>query len=235
MHDNSPTQIYYHGTWAGYGNTIMRRGFELGHPGLGNLLGRGVYIARELASAALWERGLVIVVRLQPGTRILWIEDDYDQRVIDSLRREFGQELLDLGPHFERAIPHNKQLTRRELVGLCDYVLTKARRGRWQAALRANKGKRVRYNETWQRLSRLHRQIKRFGYQALGDRSDMDWDSDEIVVFNPTRVIPVSAHRLIREGEDDNETFSLSPALELKELAEIAAQAIAKEEEEEAN
>ena len=163
MSDKSPTPIYYHGTWPDYGASIMRRGFELGHPGSGHLLGRGVYIARELASAALWEAGLVLVVRLQPGTRILWIEEEYDQRVIDSLRREFSQELLNLGPHFERAIPRNKQLTQHELIQLCNYVRKKARGGRWQAALRSKKGKRVRYRETWQRLSRLHGQIKRYG------------------------------------------------------------------------
>ena len=163
----------------------------------------------------------------------MWIEAEHDQRVIDSLRREFSQELLDLGPHFERAIPHNKQLTQRELIQLCNYVLTKARRGRWQSALRSKKGKRARYRVTWQRLSRLHDQVKRYGYDAIGDRSGMAWDSDEILVFNPARVIPVSAHALIREGDDFDETFSLSPALGPRELAEIAARAIAEEDEEE--
>ncbi|HSG17856.1 MAG TPA: hypothetical protein VLE70_16245, partial [Anaerolineae bacterium] len=59
----------------------------------------------------------------------------------------------------------------------------------------------------------------------------MAWDSDEILVFNPARVIPVSAHELIREGDDFEESFSLSPALKPKELAEIAARAIAEEDE----
>ena len=135
-------------------------------------------------------------MRLEPGTRILWVEGDYDRRVINSLRREFGQELLDLGPHFERALPHNKQLTKNELIQLCNYVLLKYRRGRWSAALRAKKGIRVRYLETWRRLSRLHGQIKRYGYHAIGDRSDMDWDSDEIVVFNPVRLNLHSLHLL---------------------------------------
>jgi hypothetical protein len=97
--------------------------------------------------------------------------------------------------------------------------------------LRAKKGKRVRYVETWQRLSRFHGQIKRYRYNAIGDRSNMAWDSDEILVFNPARVIPVSAHRLIREGKGFDESFALSPALEPKELAEIATFAIAEEEE----
>lgn len=232
MSDNSQPQIYYHGTWSGYGASIMRRGFELGHPGSGHLLGRGVYIARQLASAALWEAGLIIIVRLQPGTRILWIEDEYDQRVINSLRREFGQELLDLGPHFERAIPHNKQLRQRELIELCNYVLAEARRGRWRSALRGKKGRRVRYRETWQRLSRLHGHVKRYGYDAIGDRSNIAWDSDEILVFNPARVIPVSAHEVYREGDDFDESVSLSPALEPNGLTEISARAIAEEDEE---
>ena len=93
------------------GYAIMTQGFALGHEGHGHLLGRGVYVAQKLSSAALWTLDFVIVCQLQPGTHILWIGDTYDRGVIAYLRREFGQELLDLGPHFYRAIPANKQLT----------------------------------------------------------------------------------------------------------------------------
>ena len=116
---------YFHGTWAGYVYSIMTRGFELGHEGSGNLRGRGVYIAQKVGSAALWtcSESIIIRCRLQPGTRILWMDGEYDQRVINSLRREFGEELLELGPHFHKAIPHNKQLTRQELFHLTNYIL----------------------------------------------------------------------------------------------------------------
>jgi hypothetical protein len=219
---------YFHGTWAGHAYPIMSRGFELGHWGFGNARGRGVYIAQKLASAALWTLSdIVIRCRLQPSTRILWMDGRFDQQVIDYLRREFGQELLDLGPHFHKAIPHNKQLTRQELFHLTNFVLMHPRQFRGPVAY---KGKRARYRDTWLRLSRLHEQIKRHGYDALGDRSFAHWDSDEVVVFNPARVIPLSAHKLLRGGDYWNETYSLSGHIDLETLRFISEKAQEEEE-----
>jgi hypothetical protein len=217
--------MFYHGTWTGYGYAIMTQGFALGHEGHGHLLGRGVYLAKKLSSAALWTPDFVIVCQLQPGTRILWIDDTYDRGVITYLRREFGQELLDLGPHFHRAIPHNKRLTQKELIHLCSYVLMRAHRKRAQTCLRRRKGKAVRYRSTWLRLSRLHGEVKRHGYNAIGNRSFAAWDSDEILVFNPARVIAVSAHWLHREGDDWDERFWLSEPIPKPELQVISARA----------
>lgn len=125
------SRVYYHGTWVGYGHAIMTRGFELGHEGRGNLLGRGVYIRQTLASAALWTpSNFIITCTLEPGTRILWVEESYDLRVIKYLEREFGRQLIELGPHFYRAIPHNKHLTQTELIHRCSYILHRARRER---------------------------------------------------------------------------------------------------------
>lgn len=222
--------IFYHGTWTGYGYAIMTQGFALGHEGHGHLLGRGVYVAQKLRSAALWTPDFVIVCQLQPGTRILWIDDTYDRGVIAYLRREFGQELLDLGPHFYRAIPTNKQLTQKELIHLCSYTLMQAQRKRKQTILRSHKSKVARYQSAWLRLSRLHGEVKRHGYDAIGNRSFADWDSDEILVFNPARVLPVSAHWLHRAGDDWDERFWLS-----QPIAELALKVIsekAREEEE---
>ena len=223
--------IFYHGTWAGYGHAIMTRGFELGHEGRGNLLGRGVYIAQTLAAAALWTPSdFIITCTLKPGTRILWVEESYDRRVIKYLEREFGRQLTELGPHFYRAIPHNKHLTQNELIHLCGHILHRARRGRWQNIFRARKANKAAYFDSWLRLSRLHEQLKHRGYDALGDRSFADWDSDEILVFNPARVQPLSACFLHREGEFPDEQMSLSAPIPEWKLAEISA--LAQEEEE---
>ena len=217
---------YFHGTWAGYVYSIMTRGFELGHEGSGNLRGRGVYIAQKVGSAALWtcSESIIIRCRLQPGTRILWMDGEYDQRVINSLRREFGEELLELSPHFHKAIPHNKQLTRQELFNLTNYILMRPGRRRWP------KSKKADYRDTWQRLSRLHEQLKRHGYDALGERSFADWDSDEVIVFNPARVIPVRAHKVFRGGDDWHETFALSGPVDLEILRLISEKAQEEEE-----
>ena len=225
------SRIYYHGTWAGYGHAIMTRGFELGHKGRGNLLGRGVYIAQTLAAAALWTPSdFIITCTLKPSTRILWIEESYDHRIIRYLKREFGRQLTELGPHFYRAIPHNKQLTNSELIHLCSYILHRARRGRWKHILRARKGKKAAYFNSWLRLSRLHKQLKQRGYDAVGDRSFASWDSDEIVVFNPAHVQPVSACFLHRESNFPDEKLSLSDPIPEGKLADISTMAQAEEE-----
>ena len=225
------SNIYYHGTWAGYGYSIMTRGFELGHEGRGHLLGRGVYLATRVESAALWYFGLIFRCALQPGTRILWFDDDYDRRIINSLRREFGQELLDLGPQFHKAIPDNKRLTQTELIHLCSYIFMQGRRKR-SKFYTPRKGARRRYFDAWLQLSRLHEQVKRYGFDGVGDRSNLYWDSDELLIYNPSRVIPLSAHRLLREGDDWDETFTLLDPLPADELQVISEKAQAEEEEE---
>jgi hypothetical protein len=223
---------YYHGTWAGYGQAIMTRGFELGHEGRGNLLGRGVYIAQTLDAAALWTLSdFIITCSLLPGTRILWVDETYERRVIRYLEREFGRELIALGPHFHRAIPRNKRLTQSELIQLCAYTLMRARRKRYQYVLHARKGKKATYFDSWLCLSRLHEQVKRHGYDALGDRSLSHWDSDEILVFNPSLLVPISAPWLFREGEfPKEERFSLSKPIPEDSLGEISTAAQQEEE-----
>lgn len=215
---------YYHGTWDGYGYDIMIRGFELGHEGLGNMTGRGVYIAQKPRGAGLWARFLVIVCRLQPGTRILWVDDEYDQRVIDSLRRKYGQELLDLGPNFGRVLPPNKHLTNKELIHLCSYVRMQTRKQGWKRGLRPSKAQTARYLDGWRRIVPLHTQLRKHGYRALGDRSRLFWDSDEIVVYNPARVQPLSAHRF-KWVDDVGDDYELSSALSFEELRLIAKKA----------
>lgn len=216
-------KIYYHGTWDGYAYSIMTQGFKLGREFHGQLLGRGLYIAQQPASTVFWSYHTVFKCRLQPGTRILWIQDGYDRRVIDYLGREFGQALLDLGPHFHKAIPANKQLTGWELRHLCNYIFQTRRDKKWQYGLSRAKGKKSQFFDAWDCLSRLHQQVKRHGYDALGDRSFAQWDSDEILVFNPSRVTPISAHRLL--VDDDWNFVGLSPPLSLDEVEAISVKA----------
>ncbi len=91
-------QPLFHGTSALAAVCISVDGFRL----LNNILrrfgngslGNGIYVTASLEQAAWYSRGYIFEVRLAPGTRILWLDGHYDPRVIDSLRREFGKELL---------------------------------------------------------------------------------------------------------------------------------------------
>jgi hypothetical protein len=164
----------------------MTRGFNLVHERWGRGWGNGVYLSGTDAFAATWGK-IVIRCRLQPGTRLLWHAVP-DPGVIDSLRREFGSDIT--SPAFWKVLPHNKQLTHNELVQLWHYLVsryyTDPRR------FRANRLECLQKN-----YSRIHEQLKRHGFDGVGFR-DPDWP--EILVFNPTRVLPVSAHRWSRIG-----------------------------------
>lgn len=216
-------QIYYHGTDDRLAYSIMSEGLKVGELRHGRMLGRGIYITQELASAVFWSHNIVIRCRLLSGTRIIWISEGYDPRVVGRLEREFGRELLELGPDFQKAIPSNKQLTKSELIELCNYIFETRREKRWQYGLGAVKGKRSKYWDAWARLSQLHDAARRHQYDGLGDRSFEEWDSDQLLIFNPSRVVPLTAHWL--EADEDFEVVRFSEAIDIAELKVISAKA----------
>jgi len=165
-------KIYYHGTETRRAYATMTQGFKLGEEVHGRLLGRGLYIAQQLNSAKFWSHFIVIKCQLLPGTRILWLHEGYDKKVLAYLKKEFGKELLTLGPQFHRAIPKNKQLTGRELVTLCNYIFETRREKKWQYLFKARKGKKAQYyGDAWHDLARLHDQVKRHGYRTVGKQA----------------------------------------------------------------
>src|SRR5437867_4324160 len=102
--DHSGRQ-FYHGTNPLAAVCISTEGFWLpdAHRALGqNMLGYGIYVTANPKVADRFGHHS-FRVRLAPGTRILWLDEHYDRRVIDSLRREFGEEILEFD--FEAAIP----------------------------------------------------------------------------------------------------------------------------------
>ena len=216
-------KIYHHGTDNRLAYAIMTQGFKLGEVRHGRRLGRGLYITQRLESAVFWSHPIVIRCKMLPGTRLLWINDGYDRKIIRQLRREFGKEIVELGPQFDQAIPRNKQLTKSELIALCNYNFETRSKALWQYGLRRQKGKRAQFWNAWEQLSYLREHVRRHGYDGLGDRSFQEWDSDEILMFNPSRLIPISAHWLYADEDFDN--VRISSALKLEELKTISKKA----------
>lgn len=179
---NSP--IYYHGTSASHAYSIMTRGFSLERVAWGRGWGNGVYLSSVDEFAASWGE-MIIACRLQAATRVLW-HADFDPSVIDSLRREFGKTIST--PEFWKVLPHNKRLTRNEIVQLWHYWVARYYSG--PRRFRAGRLDRLQQN-----YSRIHGQLRRQGYDGVGFR-DADWP--EILLFNPSRVQPLSAHRWSR-------------------------------------
>lgn len=187
--------VYYHGTNARFLYPILSGGFKLGETRHGRVSGNGLYVATKPETAAHWadnayvHRGsYAFKCSLKPGTRILWKEPDYNKKIIRHLEKEFSKKISQ-NYDFWKYIPHNKQLTGEELRALASHL-------DYQGMMSWSK-KRERFDDTrYKHLSRFSRLIRQYGYDALGDRTGSSWDSDEIVVYNPSKVIPLSAHRL---------------------------------------
>ena len=125
-------RTYYHGTSPSSAICISIEGFRLLDERVRNwdgLLGIGIYVTRNLGQS-LWfgeisnlQHPYVLLVELAPGTKIARLDDSPEPRMLDSLRREFGHEIL--GPDFVRAIPKNKHLQPRELFALMGHLAAK--------------------------------------------------------------------------------------------------------------
>jgi hypothetical protein len=119
---------FYHATAPENLESILRNGFRL--PFFvdedGNRLkvegctGHGVYVSKDWRTA-LWFNRALLRVQLINATRILDVSVAPDMRVIDSLRREFGRELLSDKTLFHKVIPRNKHLKCSELIELTKY------------------------------------------------------------------------------------------------------------------
>ena len=178
---------YFHGTNADSAEAIMAGGFSDRDYFDDQMylrdgyLGRGVYLTRNVSNALFY--GYTIVrVRLEPSTRMLTgLESPVDMPVIDSLRREFGRELL-TSEQPRKAIPPRKQLTHRELAELIKFhyqrcLGTPWRSDRWPP-------QRERHYRATRSLASL---LKRYGYDGYGD----EWDEIGLLIFAVDRAHPV--------------------------------------------
>lgn len=219
-------QLYFHGTDIRNIYPIMRTGFKLGESCHGQVNGSGLYIATKPETVAHWsprsyttKKNYAIKCRIVPGIKILWKEREYDYPLIKSLEKKFGKE-VSRNYDFWKYIPRNKQLTASELRALASHL------DYFEGCLGWNrKGEKFR-DKKYNHLARFIHMVRGFGYEALGDRTDYCWDSDEILVFNPSNAIPVSAHEIRVKFEADCHTpirVDYSHPLPLSHLKEVGA------------
>ena len=82
-------------------------------------------------------------------------------------------------------LPRNKQFTRNEVINLWNYLVEK----HYSSQRRFRKRLFERLQENY---SRLHEQLRLHGFGGVG-MTDPDWP--EVLIFNPSKVTPLSAHR----------------------------------------
>ena len=188
---NLEKRVFYHGTSKRAARRMLREGLKdyswteetpmlkyKAKSGIvrymhGGHYGRGTYVTCNWRTA-LHFGPVLFRVELQPSTRILLLDVPPDAKVIDTVKREFGKEVLKASPW--KVMPKNKRLTLNEAIQLARYHATKAERlGCWW------NGKPSPHR---QRMFDLRNLLVRYGIHGWGEPMDLRG----IVVFATDRL-----------------------------------------------
>jgi hypothetical protein len=185
---NLERHVFYHGTSLEAAESIATEGFrawfmdpEYGqYSGYGNL-GTGVYITCNWRTA-LWFGPVLLRVAVAPSTRLLDATLPPDDKCIDSLRREFGREILRKSPW--KVVPRNKKLRRAEVIDLFRYHY----RWTWEKDYGRDRDGFRRWPKRQemhsQRLDDFRSVLVRYGFDGYGNPDD----DNGIVVFAAERL-----------------------------------------------
>ena len=183
---------FFHGTSRRAARKILKEGFKdwswtAKNPNLSHLAkqgiarwihdgayGRGTYVTRNWR-VSLFFGPVLFRVSLQPGTRILRLDVPPDTKVLGSLRREFGKEILTQPPW--KVLPRNKHLTLNEAIALARYHVKE-----WLNSKRFPSTKRTEMHE--QGMRDLRKILVRYRIQGWGEPSDLSG----IVIFATDRI-----------------------------------------------
>ena len=179
---------YYHGTEAAAAHAILTSGFSLASEQWGRGWGNGVYLSGTPDFAATWG-DFIVACGLREGTRILWHEP-HDPKTIAQLRREFGADITK--PDFWKIVPGNKQFTKTEIINLWRYLIEHYYVGQ-------KRFQRGRFDRFTNEYSRIYEQLKRHQFDGVGFRADADWP--EMLIFNPSDVMPQTVHKWSRQKQ----------------------------------
>jgi len=189
-------RTFFLGTPAASAICISQEGFRILDEdvrswGVG-YLGNGIYVTRNLKEALYFaavqspDHDYVLKVEFTRGTRIARLEDASDPGLLDSLRREFGKEIL--SSEFAKAVPHNKHLKPRELFALMGYFAESPRL--FDQAQR-----------------NIRRWLRRLSYHGYGN----PFNDLGTVLFDPSRLELRCINRMPNVGHERNP--SLDPTL----------------------
>lgn len=225
--DNLHERVFYHGTDWNNVESIITGGFQdrtrfdddciFRHCGI---LGYGVYVTCNVATAISYSGGAVLRLRMRRGTRIVATVDRPDPALIASLKREFGAEVVRQPP--SKVLPRNKHLKLHEAIALFSYHFL-----RWRSL---NRGDR-REEQHLRLMLAMQPTLRRYGLHGVGDP-----DTEiGIIVFGRDRVVPVGlvspgeldpvVLRRAREVTDDSSFRMWLGSCRMPEFAALAARA----------
>lgn len=173
-------KLYYHGTHEKAAKSLLARGFDLNKEMWGRGWGNGVYLSGTIEFARIW--GPVIVTcELKKGTKILW-HSNFDNKIISYLAKEFKADIKN--PDFWKCIPKNKQLKKRELIEIWNYLV----QTHYGDKAKFTKGVLKKFQRNY---PYIYENLKRHQFDGVGFK-DSDWP--EVLVFNPSLVNPLELH-----------------------------------------
>lgn len=138
----------------------------------GGLYGRGTYVTCNWRSA-LYFGPVLFRVELQAGTRILRLDLPPDGKVLDSLKREFGREILTKSPW--KVMPRNKRLSLDEAIQLARHHVACREGASWESP-RCEKHEKLMFD--------LRNILVRYGIQGWGEPTDLGG----VVIFASDRL-----------------------------------------------
>lgn len=196
---------YYHGTHAGSALLILHEGFRYKKHrsfwGKKGTFGQAVYLTK-CSETALAFGPWVLKCRIRSGIRILRLDPQYDPKIIQYLRREFGQELLK--GNIRGTIPRNKHLTARELIALLTYYHQKMNAS-------GDRDDLARWDQI---VSSLRQQLLQHHYQAVGECQDLTG----LAVLDPSLVNSERIYRRIISQSNKSMLILARPEEFLKEV-----------------
>lgn len=203
---------YYHGTSYYSAYRILKEGFRsLSLYGQYGVKGSGIYITDSLRYALMMahsktsvpeNKACIIECAIKLDGPILWSKKEYELKVIRYLKKEFSKKITEYNYDIKKIIPKNKNLTKKEAINLVNFWHEKESKKRLKQRNEwfdeKQKGDSTFIENTRQLLS-YH------GFSGWGQYTHESWDSDEIVVFNPSNVIPLKVWSA--EGSLDKENL----------------------------
>ena len=200
---------YYHGTALYNAHRIFKEGFRLlNYYGSYGVKGPGLYLTDNKSYCFTMASGKAgsyvdeqtnhpcfIECELQLSNPILWVYDKYDEKVISYLKKEFSKRIDDPNYDILRMLPNNKHLTKKEIVNLVNYWAVKVKKERVKAQ-RKGPFNDPKDRGTTNYIDNTRKLLRRHGYSGWGQYTHDEWDSDEVVIFNPSEVKPKKCIRV---------------------------------------
>ena len=200
---------YYHGTdyFAAY--RILKEGVRRLQNRTGCAVkGDGTYITDDLDyaySMAKFKSSpnnlCIIECELSIDKPILWIDGNYDKKVIKYLKKEFSKNIVDYSKKIDKLIPKNKHLTKTEVINLVNYW-DSLKKKYWDSGRES----KLENGETYF-AENCRKLISKLNYSGWGERTNHHWDSNEIVIFNSSHIRPIKYWSATAIENYDNWTF----------------------------